>query len=191
MSETRHRYGDVREDGKVFVAYSKTCRGGEYWVTPERFQLIGIAQKVRYYEKRTQMDDASPRERKRKRITVETNPALRARSYAPRPSRRKPTLSPESLVLLPYGPDTPPATCADDLVPIPNYDGYGITPEGSVHRLTTPTVGKNANLPLPRITPSRTPLSPEWSVQLKCGDGRYRRVLIRDLMRKAFAQTNS
>lgn len=191
MSEIRHKHGDVREDGMVFVGYNKSSRGGEYWVTPERFALRRINMQVRYYEKRAQMDDASPR--KRKHITIKTNPALRVRAYAPRPSRRKPTLCPESLALLPYGPDTPPATCISDLVPLQNYSGYGITPDGAVHRLTTPTVGKNAHLPLPRITPSRTPLSPEWGVQLKCCDGRYRRVLIRDLMRQAFsnAQTNS
>lgn len=192
MSETRHRYGDVREDGKVFVGYSKSCRNGEHWVSPERFALRRLNAKVRYYERKAELDDASPQDRKRRRaITLYTNPMLRIRPYAPRPSRRK--YAPSTLSPMLYGPETPPATCIDDLVPIPNYDGYGITPDGAVHRLTTPTVGRNANIPFPRISPSLIPLSSEWGVQLKRPDGKYRRVSVGYLMELAFgsSQTNS
>lgn len=33
-----HKYGDTREDGKVFVAYGTHYKGGEYWVTREKFE---------------------------------------------------------------------------------------------------------------------------------------------------------
>lgn len=33
----RFRCGDVREDGKLFWTYSRSCKNGEYWVTPEKF----------------------------------------------------------------------------------------------------------------------------------------------------------
>lgn len=195
MSETRHRYGDVREDGKVFVSYSKSCRNGERWVTPERFALMKLNAKVRYYERKAERDDATPQEHGKKRaVTLQTNPALRIRSYAPRPSRRGiRILSPEQIALLPYGPDAPSATCLDELTPIPNYDGYGVTSNGAVHRMNTPTIGRNAFLPLPRITPSIAPRTAEWAVQLKCFDGKYHRVPIRHLMERAFGsgQTNS
>lgn len=32
-----HKYGDVREDGKVFLGYQKSCKNGERWVTAEGF----------------------------------------------------------------------------------------------------------------------------------------------------------
>lgn len=34
------RSGDVREDGQVFVAYTRAISSGEYWVTPQRFAEI-------------------------------------------------------------------------------------------------------------------------------------------------------
>ena len=31
----RHRRGDVREDGKIFVGHDKRCPNGEYWTTQD------------------------------------------------------------------------------------------------------------------------------------------------------------
>lgn len=33
----RRKLGDVGSDGRIFWAYNKACRGGEYWLTPEKF----------------------------------------------------------------------------------------------------------------------------------------------------------
>ena len=39
MAETiRHKRGDVREDGMIFVQYNRECHNGEYWVTPTQFK---------------------------------------------------------------------------------------------------------------------------------------------------------
>lgn len=43
----RFRTGDVRSDGKLFWAYNRGCRKGEYWVTPEKFARL--RNKVREY----------------------------------------------------------------------------------------------------------------------------------------------
>ncbi len=37
LTSKRFRCGDTREDGKLFWAYQKNCRGGEYWVSQEQF----------------------------------------------------------------------------------------------------------------------------------------------------------
>lgn len=42
MTETRHKYGDVREDGMVFRQYGKSYRNGERWVTPEKFEEMRL-----------------------------------------------------------------------------------------------------------------------------------------------------
>lgn len=36
----RFRCGDVREDGKIFWSYNRSCKKGEYWVTPEDFAVF-------------------------------------------------------------------------------------------------------------------------------------------------------
>jgi hypothetical protein len=36
----RHKRGDIREDGMVFIRYEKNCKNGEYWVTPEKFNEL-------------------------------------------------------------------------------------------------------------------------------------------------------
>ena len=36
----RHKCGDVREDGMVFVRCHKGCFNGEWWVTPEKFAAM-------------------------------------------------------------------------------------------------------------------------------------------------------
>jgi hypothetical protein len=33
----KYKQGDVREDGMVFWYYRNTCKNGEYWITPEKF----------------------------------------------------------------------------------------------------------------------------------------------------------
>ena len=41
----KHKRGDVRADGKVFLRYAKGCKNGEYWVTAEKFKESVEAQK--------------------------------------------------------------------------------------------------------------------------------------------------
>jgi 5-methylcytosine-specific restriction endonuclease McrA len=36
--ENRHKKGDTRADGMIFWAYVKGCKGGEYWLTPEKYE---------------------------------------------------------------------------------------------------------------------------------------------------------
>lgn len=38
VSAVRRKRGDIRSDGKVFWAYAKTSKNGEFWVCPEKFQ---------------------------------------------------------------------------------------------------------------------------------------------------------
>ena len=35
---TKHKRGDVREDGKVFWKNSSSCKDGEYWLSKEKFE---------------------------------------------------------------------------------------------------------------------------------------------------------
>ena len=35
---TKHKRGDVREDGKVFWKYASSCKDGEYWLSKEKFE---------------------------------------------------------------------------------------------------------------------------------------------------------
>jgi hypothetical protein len=37
--ENKHRHGDTREDGYRFWGYDARARGGEYWLSPERWEL--------------------------------------------------------------------------------------------------------------------------------------------------------
>jgi hypothetical protein len=41
----RRKHGDVREDGMIFVCYQN--KGGEYWVSPERWEIRRAKQKAR------------------------------------------------------------------------------------------------------------------------------------------------
>lgn len=190
MSETRHRYGDVREDGRVFIGYVKTCKGGEYWVTPDRFALLRLNAKLRYYEKQAADDGSS----KRIGTTVKTNPNLRVRKYAPRLSRRKPELTPTQIDALPYGPNLNPESGDLNLTRLPNYPKYAITPQGTVHRLGTAKRGKTAYINNPRVKPHLTRYGRQWCVMLDNGGRSYERVAIADLMEQVYGhqtQTNS
>jgi hypothetical protein len=40
FSMKKHKRGDIREDGMVFIRYQKCSHNGEYWVTPEKFSEI-------------------------------------------------------------------------------------------------------------------------------------------------------
>jgi hypothetical protein len=35
---TKHKRGDVREDGKLFWKYASSCKDGEYWLSKEKFE---------------------------------------------------------------------------------------------------------------------------------------------------------
>ena len=55
--EKKFRAGQVREDGMVFVSFSPDLKGGEYWVSPEKYAEIKQAQneyKQKNAEKRRQ-----------------------------------------------------------------------------------------------------------------------------------------
>lgn len=45
QSPIRRKHGDVREDGMIFVCYQN--KGGEYWVSPERWEIRKAKQKAR------------------------------------------------------------------------------------------------------------------------------------------------
>lgn len=45
QSLVRRKHGDVREDGMIFVCYQN--KGGEYWVSPERWEIRRAKQKAR------------------------------------------------------------------------------------------------------------------------------------------------
>ena len=47
-----HKKGDIREDGKVFVARVKHLKNGEYWVTPDKFVQLQERTKARYQKNR-------------------------------------------------------------------------------------------------------------------------------------------
>jgi hypothetical protein len=47
MTTAKLKRGDVREDGKVFWLYQKACKDGEYWISPEKFNLYSKREKQR------------------------------------------------------------------------------------------------------------------------------------------------
>lgn len=186
----KHKHGDVREDGKIFVCYMPKAKSGEYWVSPERFALTRLNQRTRYFEKRALLDDGSPRKirkaRKRSCVTIYSNPNLRVRPYYPRPSRQKRALTQKEFDNLPYGPNLDPDMNQIHLTIIPNFSAYGITPEGTVHRVTPAKRGRAAGKAYARIQPVIHPKGHQWCVQLIGDDGKRKRLPIDTLMKQVF-----
>jgi hypothetical protein len=169
----RLRLGDVREDGKVFVRYSSTCKGGEYWVTRERFESL-------------QQSTRKARSPSGKVVTVYTNPVLRLRPY----QNRTPRKIIQKKFDTPLPPLQPPATMNPetidtDLIIIPNFSKYGISPSGNVYRVQPATRGKTAGL-RHRVTPVIHPRGHQWCVQLVGDDNVRKRMPIKKLMQQVF-----
>jgi len=51
----RLRRGDVREDGMVFWQHLAKAKGGEYWVTPEKFATKRTTEKAKYAKKKADL----------------------------------------------------------------------------------------------------------------------------------------
>jgi len=52
MSKKKHKCGDVREDGMVFWRYDAKSLGGEYWMSPEKFDDVKVKVKKQKERKR-------------------------------------------------------------------------------------------------------------------------------------------
>lgn len=181
----RHRHGDVREDGFVFVAYRARCRNGEYWVSPERFALLKLNASVRYYETK-EMKPKKPL-----RLTLTNYPQFRVRAYRPRPHLRKRELTQKEFDNLPFGPNTEPAmTAIENITIIPNYSKYGITPEGFVFRVQPASRGRTAGQ-RHRVTPVIHPKGHQWCVQIVNDEGTRKRIPIKKLMQEVYGNAET
>jgi hypothetical protein len=186
MTETnRHRYGDVRENGDVFICYRPSCRSGEYWVTPERFASLKLKAALR----RNELKASKPK--KPKRITIYTHPQLRVRPFKTRPFRQKRELTQKEFDTLPYGPKTiSTMTTLQDMTIIPNYSKYAITPDGTVHRVQPATRGRTAGM-LHRVTPVIHPKGHQWCVQITDDNGNRKRIPIKKLMEQVYGKAET
>jgi hypothetical protein len=181
----RHRYGDVREDGRVFVCYRPHYKNGEYWVSPARFALLKFNATVRYHEAK-EMKPKKPL-----RLTLKNYPQFRVRAYRPRPHLRKRELTQKEFDTLPFGPYTAPTmTTEKDMTIIPNYSKYAITPEGTVHRVQPATRGRTAGLQH-RVTPVIHPKGHQWCVQITDDNGKRKRIPIKKLMEEVYGNAET
>jgi hypothetical protein len=71
---TKHKRGDVREDGKVFWKNSSSCKDGEYWLSKEKFEEKKKSESERhakYYSQNTNAHREYVRDRYAKnKITI-------------------------------------------------------------------------------------------------------------------------
>jgi hypothetical protein len=179
----RLRHGDAREDGKIFVRYQPSSKNGEYWVTPERFALTRLYQKVRYYEAQ-ELKLASKPKKLGRYVPL----------YAgPRPVRRsRKRVIQKEIDKLPYAAkDLPDMNTPLDLTIIPNYTKYGITTDGTVYRVVAATRGKTAGMSNQKVTPVIHPRGHQWCVQLTDDDGKRRRLPIRKLVLSIFGDVET
>lgn len=169
-TEKRYRKGDTREDGKVFLRYSASCKGGEYWVSPERFAKLN-----------PHPPSGTPRPEP---LTIYTNPKLRVRPYRGRVIQKRFDISGDPATGAPtMNPETEP----QDLVIIPNFSKYGIAPDGTVYRVLPATRGRTAGL-RHRVTPVIHPRGHQWCVQLTGDDGNRQRIPIKRLLLEVFGK---
>lgn len=181
----RHRYGDVREDGRVFVCYRPHYKNGEYWVSPARFALLKLNATVRYHEAK-EMKPKKPL-----RLTLKNYPQFRVRAYRPRPHLRKRELTQKEFDNLPFGPNTEPAMNAiENITIIPNYSKYGITPEGFVFRVQPASRGRTAGQ-RHRVTPVIHPKGHQWCVQIVNDEGTRKRIPIKKLMQEVYGNAET
>lgn len=181
----RHRYGDVRKDGRVFVCYRPHYKNGEYWVSPARFALLKLNATVRYHEAK-EMKPKKPL-----RLTLKNYPQFRVRAYRPRPHLRKRELTQKEFDNLPFGPNTEPAmTAIENITIIPNYSKYGITPEGFVFRVQPASRGRTAGQ-RHRVTPVIHPKGHQWCVQIVNDEGTRKRIPIKKLMQEVYGNAET
>ena len=184
-TKTRHRYGDVREDGFVFIQYRPSYKGGEYWVSPVRFALMKRNAATRYREAKEK------KPKKPLRLTLKNYPHFRVRPYKPRPHLRKRELTQKEFDNLPFGPNTEPAmTAIDNITVIPNYSKYGITPDGFVYRIQPASRGRTAGQ-RHRVTPVIHPRGHQWCVQIFNDEGARKRIPISKLMEQVYGTTET
>jgi hypothetical protein len=183
----RHRFGDTREDGLVFVQYHKNCKTGEQWVSAVAFANLKTKAAVRYRDKQ------ALRPKKTVFASYGNSPQFRVRPYCERTSRQKRGLIQKEFDKLPYGPDSPAAmTTTSPMTIIPRHSKYAITPDGVVHRVQPATRGRTAGLSH-RVTPVIHPRGHQWCVQITCDAGVRRRIPIKKIMLEVYgvAETNA
>ena len=184
-TETRHRHGDVREDGFMFVAYQPKCKNGEYWVTPQQFALRKLNAAARHHQSK-QLKPKKPL-----RLTLKNYPDFRVRPYKPRPHLRKRELTQKEFDTLPFGPNTEPAmTAIENITIIPNYSKYGITPDGLVYRVQPASRGRTAGQ-RHRVTPVIHPKGHQWCVQITDDNNTRKRIPIKKLMQEVYGNSET
>lgn len=66
--ETRHKRGEIRNDGKIFWAYQKGYKNGQRWITKERFNNWIKVQRKNQKKRRVEKADIVKEELKRWRM---------------------------------------------------------------------------------------------------------------------------
>lgn len=175
------RYGDVRDDGFVFLNYGATYRNGERWVSPERFELMRLGRIARYHgNNHLRVKHKKP---KKERFVSEMFPIRRRRSFRGRAKKE--------IDKLPFAPTLPfDMTAPSELTVIPNYSKYAIAFDGSVFRIQPATRGRTAGMQH-RITPVIHPRGHQWCVQLTGDDGKRRRLPIKKLVANIFGDAET
>jgi len=175
------RYGDVRNDGFVFLNYGPTYRNGERWVSPERFELMRLNRIARYHENNHLR--AKHKKPKKERFVSEMFPIRRRRSFRRRAKKE--------IDKLPFAPTLPlDMTAPSDLTVIPNYSKYAIAFDGSVFRVQPASRGRTAGMQH-RVTPVIHPRGHQWCVQLTGDDGKRRRLPIKKLVANIFGDAET
>jgi hypothetical protein len=183
METTRRlRYGDTREDGFVFLNYGATYRGGERWVSRERFELMRLNKITRYHE--TNHLRLKHKKPKNERFVSDLFPIRRRR----KPIRR---IIQKEIDKLPYAPKIDSdMTTPLDLTVIPNYSKYAIASDGSVFRIQPASRGRTAGM-RHRVTPVIHPRGHQWCVQLTDDDGKRKRLPIKKLVISIFGDAET
>lgn len=174
----RHRHGDVREDGKVFLYYRKRQKNPEYWVSPERFAMTKLNAKL-------------STQALRERRLEETPKKMRKTRWKPSRTRlrRKVIQKTFDRPICPYNTE-PAMTDTSHLTVIPNYSKYAMAPNGDVYRIDPATRGRTAG-ERHRVTPVIHPKGHQWYVQITDDEGNRRRVGVKKLMFALFGQSET
>ena len=178
----RFKYGDVRADGFIFLGYVPSCRGGEHWVSPDRFELYRLNRIMRYHAKNhLRLKHKKP---KKERFVSGLFPLRRRLSHRSKISQKE-------IDTLPFSPKVAPdMTNQLELNVIPNYSKYAITSDGCVYRVQPATRGRTAGLQH-RVTPVIHPRGHQWCVQLTDDDGKRKRLPIKKLVASIFGDAET
>jgi hypothetical protein len=178
----RFRYGDVREDGFVFLSYRPSCKNGEHWVSPERFALNRLHRITRYHEANHLR--LKLRKPKKERFVSTLFPIRRRRRSARKVIQKE-------IDKLPFAPILPfDMTTPTDLTVIPNYSKYAIAFDGAVYRVQPASRGRTAGS-VHRVTPVIHPRGHQWCVQLTDDDGKRKRLPIKKLVSSIFGDAET